>query len=63
MNRIKDKSQDTFFIIAIEENGNRTKKSISFKYGTVEGHRSELTKYTHKIKDKTGNIKGKKKII
>jgi len=59
--RLKTTEHDAFYIV--DENGNRTGESISFKYGTVEGHRSELTEYTKDIKDKTGNIIGEEKII
>jgi RHS repeat-associated protein len=52
INRIKDKTQDAFYMVAKDENGNyqrtfevdpegnKTYNSISFKYGTVESQRT-----------------------
>jgi len=52
INRIKDKTQDTFYMVAkdddgnyqrtftIDKEGNKTYNSISFEYGTVESQRT-----------------------
>ena len=39
INRIKDKTQDAFYMVATGENGKyqRTDKSIAFEYGTISG--------------------------